>query len=639
MKKHYDIFISYRREGGFETAQLITQYLKNKGYNVFFDLENLRGGKFNNQLLDVISSCKDFIIVFSPKEVERLWNEDDWVRLEIAHAVSSNKNIIPVLLQGFKFPDTLPDDINEVRHFNGVSAGDYNFFDASMTKLQGFLKSKRGITWQRYKIQFTALIVLMVVIIGIFGYRHWEQNRVFAATCVEQVKIMSGGIAAININLNLAKDAYDEWNKFALNFSSANVRDTAEIRKEFLKYLEFKKNSIENRNILKLSDESLKILRDNHLQPEEINAFYELVIPQYADEVSQYMVSLSNFAKMPVIFNSFNQYAQKLYNGLEYSAKVDYYNLLALFATMPKGSDADFLKIHPSLNNFNEIQLGGSYESYEALAGAAMKNHELIISELSGINNESERVVESMQYNLEKTKEEMGKAVLESKLNDLEQKRANVEARRAEISDSDKKLTDAYERALTKFAIKSDDDQWTQWGKMLRISTLATNALKNRTEAKKQYDEQVRVAKNQGLDPSFLTPPYYTMSIDEMFGNIDKWLSIYQKNFPAESLYVNSAKQFYKAVKTGRVGYNGVLVVNTQNNEPHPVFNIGDIIVERKGQTIRNSDHYGSLANDPAINKVKMLRFAKDGTPQYTIETIPADCKVLVGMVDLTENE
>lgn len=35
MKKEYDIFISYRREGGFETAQMISQHLKYKGYNVF----------------------------------------------------------------------------------------------------------------------------------------------------------------------------------------------------------------------------------------------------------------------------------------------------------------------------------------------------------------------------------------------------------------------------------------------------------------------------------------------------------------------------------------------------------------------------------------------------------------------------
>lgn len=40
----YDIFISYRRDGGYETAQLLYDSLKQLGYRVSFDMETLRGG-------------------------------------------------------------------------------------------------------------------------------------------------------------------------------------------------------------------------------------------------------------------------------------------------------------------------------------------------------------------------------------------------------------------------------------------------------------------------------------------------------------------------------------------------------------------------------------------------------------------
>ena len=51
-----DIFISYRRDGGDMTAMYIYQALKERGYDVFYDLEVLRAGKFNDALLENIRS-------------------------------------------------------------------------------------------------------------------------------------------------------------------------------------------------------------------------------------------------------------------------------------------------------------------------------------------------------------------------------------------------------------------------------------------------------------------------------------------------------------------------------------------------------------------------------------------------------
>ena len=105
--KKYDIFISYRRDN-YHSANLIATRLKAEGYRVFFDLESMRSGKFNEQLYQVIEQCKDFVLVLPPDSLDRCHNEDDWVRLEILEAIRTGKNIIPVLLTGFKWPETMP---------------------------------------------------------------------------------------------------------------------------------------------------------------------------------------------------------------------------------------------------------------------------------------------------------------------------------------------------------------------------------------------------------------------------------------------------------------------------------------------------------------------------------------------------
>ena len=81
-----DVFISYRRDGGDMTAMYIYQALKERGYNVFYDLEVLRAGKFNEALLQAIDSCKDFVLILSPRALDRCVEEGDWVRQEIAEA-------------------------------------------------------------------------------------------------------------------------------------------------------------------------------------------------------------------------------------------------------------------------------------------------------------------------------------------------------------------------------------------------------------------------------------------------------------------------------------------------------------------------------------------------------------------------
>ena len=104
----HDIFISYRRDGGEMPAMLIFQALQERGYRVFCDVEVLNAGKFNEALLNSIRACKDFLLVCSPHALDRCSEPDDWVRQEIAEAIRDEKNIVPIMMKDFQFPETLP---------------------------------------------------------------------------------------------------------------------------------------------------------------------------------------------------------------------------------------------------------------------------------------------------------------------------------------------------------------------------------------------------------------------------------------------------------------------------------------------------------------------------------------------------
>ena len=114
------IFISYRRDGGDIYAKAICDALKVRGYSVFYDFDSLQGGYFDSRIITAIEECNDFVLVLPQGSLDRCQNDDDWVRLEIRHALECGKNIIPVMLPGFSFPKNLPDDISAISRLNGI---------------------------------------------------------------------------------------------------------------------------------------------------------------------------------------------------------------------------------------------------------------------------------------------------------------------------------------------------------------------------------------------------------------------------------------------------------------------------------------------------------------------------------------
>lgn len=177
--KKYDIFISYRREGGYDTAKHLSDLLTRDGYRVSFDIDTLRSGDFDTQLYERIDLCKDFILIvdkqaFDRTIIDKIPREKDWLRCELAYALEKGKNIIPIFLSGVnEFPDGLPGDISGVTKKNGPEYNRYYFNDFYRELKKRFLHKSRRTT----RNMLICLLFTFILIFFVSFYKNHDDNH------------------------------------------------------------------------------------------------------------------------------------------------------------------------------------------------------------------------------------------------------------------------------------------------------------------------------------------------------------------------------------------------------------------------------------------------------------------------------
>jgi hypothetical protein len=139
------VFISYRRSVSRHLARSIALDLRAHGYDVFFDVDTINSGEFDQIILQQIARRTHFVLVLSRGSLERCIDENDWLRREIEAALRLKRNIVPVFESGFSFSaeaKRLPESLRDLPRFNGIPL--YHFyFDAAMDTLRNrFLKQR-----------------------------------------------------------------------------------------------------------------------------------------------------------------------------------------------------------------------------------------------------------------------------------------------------------------------------------------------------------------------------------------------------------------------------------------------------------------------------------------------------------------
>lgn len=171
----YDIFISYRRKGGSERAELLKAILEKRGYKgsrVFMDTHSLLGGDFKKKIKDAISQSVNVIVLITEGCFDNIKDEDYWI-FEISEAVALKKNIIPVFFDGINNikEKNLPMALTELPYQNAVSYN-HEFADAFYSKLCSFLIKDKDYINEKNKTYIfitCAIVTIIAISIGIYN--------------------------------------------------------------------------------------------------------------------------------------------------------------------------------------------------------------------------------------------------------------------------------------------------------------------------------------------------------------------------------------------------------------------------------------------------------------------------------------
>ena len=141
------IFISYRRQDASGHAGRLSDRLVARfgAEHVFMDVEDIQPGQnFARSIEQTLAQCSHVIAVVGPRWIESLQARsaagEDFVRHEIAVALTRGLTVIPVLVAGARMPapSDLPAELSAFGRCQAVEIRD-DRFDDDATRLTGFL--------------------------------------------------------------------------------------------------------------------------------------------------------------------------------------------------------------------------------------------------------------------------------------------------------------------------------------------------------------------------------------------------------------------------------------------------------------------------------------------------------------------
>ena len=144
-KKTYDVFISDRRQGGSEKAELTKGELSKRGFResrMFMDTRSLSSGNYLDGILKALDASNNLVVIVTKGCFDNLSEDSPWVT-EIAHALENGKTIVPIYFDGITEvkPSELPLSIQRLAHLNAVIYV-HQYADASFDRLASRLSKE-----------------------------------------------------------------------------------------------------------------------------------------------------------------------------------------------------------------------------------------------------------------------------------------------------------------------------------------------------------------------------------------------------------------------------------------------------------------------------------------------------------------
>jgi len=360
-KENYDIFISYRRTA-YDTANLIAVKLRHAGYKVFFDVDTLTAGKFNEQLLEVIKGCKDFVVVLPENALERCSDPEDWVRREVMCAIEHHKNIVPVMLDGFVWPEVMPEGMEELSSYQAITAVGHEYFDMAIERMQGYFKSKAKKPIHQWLGKVAIALGIVIILIGLgYGIVH----HIAEVTCKSiGVQLTS----SMDVMDNLGKDCKSLKSELSTlynyNGNTADTLNKSKAKMDLLRTIDaIEKNLAMYRKTFPAPDFQLNSLEQYVLayykvEKEELNAFsafynsmlddMDKLLESVRAETAEETISAIGQGELTTKVSGFQHYLNAFYYGylgslslLPKSARKMHFDIAKKWTSFPNGTALD----------------------------------------------------------------------------------------------------------------------------------------------------------------------------------------------------------------------------------------------------------------------------------------------------------
>lgn len=639
--KPYDIFISYRRSS-YDTANLIATRLKAAGYSVFFDMETLRAGKFNEQLYDVIDNCKDFVLVLPPKALDRCVNEDDWVRLEVCRAMAAKKNIVPVMLNGFTWPDPMPDGMKELSYYHALTASSVEYFDLAMERLQQkYLTAKRHLPVRKILkislILIATLAALAAITMGVFRVLSKDVCLKYATAIARDASYVHL-IAEENHGLKRDWTEFDNLLQYESDKGRLEVLQTDMLARINLAETNLKQSWQVDSVEMKISDYHSFLLSLHGINAEEIAISPQFATLYLTDYLGQ-LESMRNAVVQPTTIN--RRFVNALFEVFDHSINTYYASVLSELSAFPESSLASYNEFYKQWTYFPKTyRIGESREYYEDIQNTEMKlaeealaryttaleQHDAELEDIQRKNDELENQINEGFTNIQDRMDATADAILQVQQNNHElairrekvnAKEQVLEATKDQLAELDKRYVATYETLKEKCTLEEEDDQWYKWGKIRRWGTFL-NMLKDSRES---------LRKDGIYTTSSITP-------EIAYADMASMLNVYKAYHPESEPYADAAKYFFREVSKGEREYAGVIIFAFKDNASHPFFKIGDIVVGYNGQIIKAYDDFSKAYKADPDGEVIYLRMEDGRFVEYKSKIEAVD---ITGFLDLTE--
>lgn len=568
----YDVFVSYRRTS-FESANLIVTRLRAKGYRVFFDLEEMRSGPFNEQLYNVIEECKDFVLVLPPGALDNCFKEGDWVRNEVMHAIKTDRNIIPVMYNGFQWPSPMPEGMEKLPMYQGV-ASSRDFFDLSMERLCSYLKSRRYTRLRRFLRWGAGTLgalaaVYLIMSIGL--------KSLAGPVCEIVTEHLSMKVAVAETLLEDNLKLKGEWEDY-----TPEDRDYVSMTMDYVMgNVELCKGMTSSAS-LELSSWHRFLATCAGADPFTLKAMDDYLNSLIDDQVDN-VETIRRCLDKEEIYPSEFEDTGALLDIFTHTVNAYFYSYLQVINRFPKSAQDIYYKMAVDFDNMPKTGLGLKEKDYEVLVEGEFKKAQRLMDRYSLVSSHVKDEVHRQEMVMDST---------------------------------DRAIRDRYKGYVAKNAVKSEDTMGLNWGRICMIASFLDTSVN--IEMEETEEEPV----NNPIPPELV------------LGDLDAMLDDYLELYPSQEANVLSVKAFYRDVAAMKRPFAGVLVCSFAEGQSHSFYKIGDIITSWNGVQVGSYDELVAASKKKnGDGKLRLLRL-ENGVLKEIHADIPGN-EAILGFNDL----